>query len=128
MKIKGIFNSRILGGRDEPIYTYEDQTVTEIECALMVQDKKCDGKEMNCDRLNGCQLEEKVNPEYKWPIKVVREGIKCSFYRILIEAENEDENIFTFYHNKCRTKDGSCQLKDQTTIWNKNEIIHKCPS
>ncbi len=93
----------------------------------MVNEKKCNGKDMDCERVNGCQLEEKVNPEYQWPRKIEKKGVKCSFYRRIIEAENEDENIFTFEKQKCRIKDGVCILKEQTTIWNKEEMINKCP-
>ncbi len=49
------------------------------------------------------------------------------YYTRSIEADSENDNIFTFDTNACRIKDKCCQLRDATIVWKTQDIVHDCP-
>ncbi len=65
-------------------------------------------QDMQCNELSECRYEEKITPEYVWPKKITKTGFKCLYFTRSIEADSENDNIFTFDTNACRIKDKYC--------------------
>jgi len=96
--------------------------LTEGECRNMVQTKKCQQNQMQCDG-EYCSYEAVPKFEFSWMSTKTYTDYSCSIKPRVISANSENDRVFA---TKCIIKDKKCELHDSIIIWD-NEIIHKCP-
>ena len=53
-EIVGIFKTDIFGNKEEALFYYNQEELTDFECWEMIKERKCNGKDMQCDELLGC--------------------------------------------------------------------------
>jgi len=97
------------------------ETLTRVECDLMRQTKKCNGKEMTCE--DGiCKYDGTPNKEYKWMSSHKDTGTSCILTNRTILAYKNESYMFG---RNCKPSNLECKLSDSIVIWDEN-IIQKC--
>jgi len=96
--------------------------LTEGECRIMVQTKKCQRNLMQCDG-EYCSYEAIPNFEFSWLSTKSYTDYSCTIKPRVMSANSENDRVFG---TKCIIKDRKCELHDSIIIW-ENDIIHKCP-
>ena len=86
--------------------------LSRIDCLAMVESKRCDNKPMNCDN-NGCYYREIPDGEFSWLSSNTYWNYECTFRKIKLIAESENDKIFNFAINSCKPKDLFCQFNDK---------------
>jgi len=115
----------------EKILEYEEYVpLSKEDCHRMVELKKCDAHDMECNS-NYCEFTDKVNLkqyEYSWLNTKRKLFTKCEISSQLITAETKEGKLYinAFSQNGCKAVDTFCRLKNEIIIWDK-EIIHDCP-
>ena len=77
-EIVGIFKTDIFGNKEEALFYYNQEELTDFECWEMIKERKCNGKDMQCDELLGCSLDDRPKEQYKWWSTKKIFGKKCS--------------------------------------------------
>ena len=117
------YTERTLFLEDHEDGSIEDVKLSRSECELMVQNKKCEGYEMNCIG-KSCTFNGMPTVEYSWLKKRKFENYTCTISPIYITAKDPNKYLFG---QKCLISEGYCEIGTNVIVWNANEVWHVCP-
>ena len=64
--VLGVFKSDFFSFKDEALYFYSSDEISETKCWEMLINKKCNWNEMRCEELLGCSLDYTPDEENRW--------------------------------------------------------------
>ena len=105
--------------------------LTKDECKTMVESKRCEKYNMDCevstnnDELTHthCEYKSKTMLSYAWMRTLRFEQVSCEFRKKLIYAKHSSDLLFD---GRCNASDLYCKLTDSIITWDK-DIIDECP-
>ncbi len=106
------YTERTLFLEDHEDGSIEDVKLSRSECELMVQNKKCEGYEMNCIG-KSCTFNGMPIAEYSWLKKRKFENYTCTISPINISAKDPNEYLFG---QKCLISEGYCEKGNNVIV------------
>ena len=91
------------------------------ECEIMIETKKCDGQQMECEG-SICNHDGTPKTKFEWWTTTVETGISCTITTRLITAYTRESTVI---NDNCVASSLQCQLKESIVIWSEN-IIKTC--
>ena len=99
--------------------------MSRIDCDIMIQTRKCEGKQMNCSD-SYCAYDGKPESHFSYGQTNTFTGYSCQFDKLLIHSNDLNRKIFSDSQSSCLAHDLYCVSKGLTIIWSQ-DIIHECP-
>ena len=100
----------------------EEKTIelSEQDCRNMIYSKKCNGKEMVCDGLDGkCSYKEEPTVEFAWLQYTNAQSYHCNYQPRKIKARSGESPLF---RKGCKVKDLFCKLEESMIVWSRDVI------